>query len=199
MAFVMAAIILLLLTLGLLFFINTVFQKTKEAVPEQTCQVSVEREAQINMIAKQAGAGHTPKDFASNVECQTIPIDLKGSDAQWVTGMTGVFMEKCWKMFSQGRLELFSREQGTFCHICYALTPAPGTTLALEDALKNKRWSVRYDVPQQLASEKYGIIFLYKRAENGDVTQQVVVRALDPTQPQALEVCAGAEFPRQRT
>lgn len=197
MAFIIAAIIILLLTISLFLFISTVFQKTKEMTFEKKCEVSVNREALLNLALKQEGAGHTVKDFASNVDCQTIPIEVPEKNEGKVIGMIRTFMDKCWKIFGQER-ELFSRGDGTFCHICYSLTLESGIAVELEEALKLRPPKAKYDVPAQTSGDLQAIVF-YAKKTGDDIDQKILVRALDPAQPQALADCADAEFPRQRT
>ncbi len=198
MAFIMAAVIILLLAVGLLFFIKTVFLKTGQATIEEKCRISVEREAMLNMLlgAEKAGAGHTANDFATNVECQEIPVDLKGKDEKTIAGMAGVLMEKCWNTFGKGKLELFSRGSGTFCSTCYVLDIDPKQTIDLEDSLASRQgWVLegRYDVPQPLVGGKQGIVFFYQRDSAGTVASKIYVRPLG-----ALDMCRDAVFPRRR-
>jgi hypothetical protein len=199
MTFIMVAIILLLLTLALLFFINTVFQKTKAFVPEEKCRLSVEREATLNQVLKHQGAGHTAADFASNLECQQIHINVTGKDEKQLVALTAGLMERCWKTFGSGRLELFSRGEGTFCHVCYAVAYEAGTSFDLASALQKRKDFVqgKYDLLPKIEGETHGIIFRYQLGAQG-IEQKIAVRPLDPAQPQALELCKGAYFPPQR-
>lgn len=197
MAFVVVAIIILLLTFALLIFIGTVFQKTRQATIEERCRVSVEREALLNSMldAEKAGAGYTVKDFAGNVECQTIPIDLRGKDEKSIATTSRVLMEKCWKTFGKGGLNLFSRGEGTFCHICYSLTIDPNARVDIDGFLKaQQEWLLKdkYDAQSPLAAET-GIVFFSNRDSAGAVTSKIYVRPLN-----ALDMCRDAEFPRQR-
>ncbi len=195
MAFVVVAIIILLLTFTLLIFIGTVFQKTGQATIEEKCRVSVEREALINSIAAKTGAGHTLKDFATNVECQTIPLDMRGKDEKAIASSIRMLIEKCWKTFGKGGLALFSRGEGIFCHVCYSLTIDPKTTVDIDTFLKSQQeWLLKdkYDAQSPLAVET-GIVFFNNRDSAGAVTSKIYVRPLN-----ALDVCKDAEFPRQR-
>ena len=196
MAFTTVAILLLLLTLALFYFLSVTFEKTKVATIEEKCQVSVQREATLNMVTKQEGAGHTLNDFATNVECQEIPVDLTSKKESEVAGMTAALMEKCWKMFGSGKKELFSRGEGTFCNKCYVLDTDAKQAVNLEDALALKKdWVLygSYDVPKQLSGSKQGIVFYYNRDLAGIATAKVYVRALD-----AMNMCQDAEWPAVR-
>lgn len=186
MAFVMAAIILLLLTFVFLQFYYTVFGKAKESIPERQCQISVQREAKLNTQLKLLDSGHTVKDFASNVECEQIPITISQKKPETAGLITKKYLDKCWTTFGSGRLELFSRGSGTFCHICYITTYDPVLTFSLPKKEKH------YDVPQELSSEKLAVVFYYNK--KGETAEQKVF--LRP--PDKLQMCERAEFPVQR-
>jgi hypothetical protein len=196
MAFVMAAIIILLMTFALLYFLSVTFEKANKTTIEEKCQVSVQREATLNMITKQTGAGHTVDDFAGNVECQEIPLDLKNKNAQETAATTVSLMEKCWNLFGSGKKELFSSGSGLFCHKCYVLTIDPSLAISLEDVIKARRESAiqgNYDVPKPLSGENQAVVFVYARDSSGIVSQKVYVRALG-----AMDMCKNAVFPAQR-
>ncbi len=184
-AFIVATILILLFTFVLLIFIGTFFQKTEQAAVEEKCRISVEREAMINSLLEPEGAGNTLNDFAGNVECQTVPVDLRGKEEKTIAATAKTLMEKCWNTFGKGGLKLFSRGEGTFCHICYSLTIDPNIRVDLG--------STQYDVQSPLAGENHGIVFFYNRDTKGAITSKIYVRPLN-----ALDMCKDAEFPRQR-
>lgn len=193
--FVVVSILFLLLAFGMFFFIKTVFEKTQGMVPEKKCETTVAREATLNFALKLEGEGHTARSFASTVECQQIAIPMPGKD-EALAGLTGIFMGKCWKIFGQGDLELFSKDEGTFCHICYILTYDQGTTFELESALQKKSLGSlqgKYDAPATVSAEKYAIVFRYRKDSAG-IEQKLFVLPLDSVST----ACHGAEFPRQR-
>lgn len=195
MVFMMVAILLLLLTLTLLWFLKTVFTKTQQSTVEEQCKATVQREAQLNRISR-VGLGHSAQTFANNVDCRQIPISLPGQDEKMLAGITGVYMEKCWNLFGRGASVLFSEGTGTFCHICYVLTFDPGTSFPLKESLQKQTLGSlkgKYDVPDTVVGERYGIIFRYDKSGQ-NVDQRIFVQPLA-----AITVCgAGTAFPRQR-
>ncbi len=191
-AFVMVCVVLLVLLIALLLFVNTVFTKTKESIPEQRCALSVQREAGVNLAGKAAGAASTAHDFSSNIECQTIPVDLTKNDDAAIAAIP--YIDKCWKTFGSGAKDLFSRagDKNAFCAICYALALKPGTSIDLKNALAQRQIPAEYDVPVALAGGTLAVVFSDTLSESGAV-QKVLVRPMSE-----LGACANAEFPPQR-
>jgi hypothetical protein len=192
--FIVVTMLLVLSALLLLFFLQTVFQKTgAELVPEERCRVSVEREARLHAIAKQPGGGYTADDFASNIECRRIPIELHGNDAESLAGKTAALMNKCWSIFGQGK-ELFSEGKSDFCHQCFIITYDAGTSFAFAGTaarLSAASLKGRHDVPETIVGGVYGIIF--KASPSG--VAQLLVR---PLTPEGLKPCENAAFVRER-
>ncbi len=196
-AFVMMMVLFLMLGLALYFFIQSAFQKTEGLVVEEKCRSTVEREAFLNKVLAQTKSGYKAADFAGNIECQTIPVSVKGAKEQEVVGLVGAYARKCWGLFDVGA-ELFSQGEGAFCHVCYVLSLGEGVRVPLT-ALRSRAdlKEVALDVPGELSSAKAGVLFSYRKDGSG-VQKTVFVRPLDPVHPEYLDVCAGAVFARQR-
>jgi hypothetical protein len=196
MAVIVMLVLLLILIISFLFFSRTIFQRTESKIPEEKCRLSVQREAFVNIAGAQAGGGHTVEDFASNIDCFSLPA--KSNSPGSAGAFTAELMEECWKMFGSGSLRLFSRGAGIFCHICYDVEYARGTSIDLSSLLENRRLGSlkgHYDVPA-VSDVPHEVIFRYARGLAGNVEQKVFVRS---TTPESLkEVCANAVFPRQR-
>jgi len=193
MTFIAGMILVLLALIGLAFYMRATFQATEMLVHEKQCAISVKQEAALHQASKATGAGYTAGDFAGNVQCSTMNVTLEG-DARALAGSTARQMQKCWQMLGNGRLEFFSRDDGAFCHICSVLT-LPGTLFDVRTAVQ--RLQGNYDAPASIAGTKHAVIFRYQ-LKGAAASQTVFVRPLDPAQPQALDICAGAEFSRQR-
>ncbi len=197
--FVVVTIILLLIFFVLALFLKTTFEKVKETGLESKCQLSVQREVKINLATAQTGAGHTSRNFATNVECETIPLAISERDTSRAARITLSSLEKCWDAFGKGALTLFSsaRTGSEFCHICYLMTYESGVRISLTDVLMRSKLRDKADVPQAM-DRTQAVIFYYKLNEDGTTEQKIAVRPVDPAQPQAFDLCANAEFPRKR-
>lgn len=184
-------ILILILIIAFLLYFKEFFDKTKETIPERQCAITIEQEAQLNVIT---GSSYSAKDFASNIDCKWIPVKIKGRNQ---AVQTINYMKKCWEMLGKGSLNFFS--SGKFCHICYIITYEPEVDFNLKNNLEIMRSKPlsNYDIPDFIKGREYGIIFYYNK-ENSIVDAKIVVRPFDSADPEAFDICKDAEFPAQR-
>lgn len=195
-SFVVVVILMLALAISLLLFLKTFFEKTEQAALEKKCEISVKREAAINVATQEAKAAHTAVDFASNIDCRTIPLPIAEKGERARISLTRSYMDRCWEMFGKGKLRLFSRvsdDKRKFCHECYSVSYEPVASFDLKTALDKMLPAFPYDVPSIVSGEKQAIVFYYLLNDDGTTEQKIAVRPFGE-----LDLCADAEFPRQR-
>lgn len=192
-AFVMMSILILIVGLGILLLVKTAFDKENENVPAEQCRISVLREAVVNSAAKGANGAYTARDFASNIDCEQIPVSIVGKESSKLAAMTADYVDQCWKTFGSGKYALFSKQAdaNTFCHVCYTVTYDAGATVDTRAALARKPL-IATDIPESFGGQQ-GIIYVNTLSSVGNA-QKIAIRPLDKIQ----DVCANAVFAAQR-
>lgn len=179
--FFVGMILILFFTVGLIFFLRTMFEKTETMIPEERCRITVDRETALNLALARADkdTAHTSSDFASNIKCKTVFHTITEKDETKLLGLVMHLMERCGEMFGEGKREHFSRDENTFCHICYSATFKEARSLPLKTALEKRKPKMAYDVPDVLdTGNQQGIIYYFERAENG-FNAKIRVRAVN--------------------
>lgn len=192
-AFVVVSILLLIIGLGIFLLVKTAFDRESVALPAEQCRVSVLREAVVNSAAKSANGAYTVTDFASNIDCEQIPVTIIGKDTSKLAAVTANYVEECWKTFGSGRYALFSQQSNvnTFCHVCYAVTYDEGARVNVRAALKRKP-TIATDVPEALTGLQ-AIMYVNTLSSTGNA-QKIAIRPMDAID----DVCVNAVFPVQQ-
>ncbi len=104
-----------LLAVGALFIIvavvliNNIIFKSEDSISNSPCYQSVRQQSFLNTNVR---------FFSSGLNCPLKRSEISSSDKSVIKNVLADEMLDCWETFGKGDLELFSGEEGTFCHIC---------------------------------------------------------------------------------